>query len=207
MTKTPHPFEALRAEARSVAGAVRRACAGPGRERDLAAQSLKAASAALVAWIVASRVLHAPMAFIAPWAAVALVRSTVYRSLTESLEQLAAIAVGTTLATAAGTALGDPTLAMALVLPVVLLLGDWRRLGDQGVYARRRRRRGPGLGRGLGHWRRRALGGGLGRGDGLRNGLGRGDRLSGQLVSAWVRSKAGSGRSPRYSTQAFLTHG
>ncbi|OSY50055.1 hypothetical protein BG846_04293 [Streptomyces fradiae ATCC 10745 = DSM 40063] len=134
MAKTPHPLEALRAEARSVAGAVRRACAGPGRERDLAAQSLKAALAALVAWIVASRVLHAPMAFIAPWAAVALVRSTVYRSLTESLEQLAAIALGTTLATAAGTALGDPTLAMALVLPVVLLLGNWRRLGDQGVY-------------------------------------------------------------------------
>ncbi|CAL9314672.1 hypothetical protein SUDANB25_05291 [Streptomyces sp. SudanB25_2051] len=129
-----HLPEALRAEARSTAGAVRSACAGPGRERDLAAQSLKAALAALVAWIVAGHVLQAPMPFIAPWVAVALVRSTVYQSLAQSLEQLAAIALGTTLATAAGMAVGDPTLAMVLVLPVTLLIGNWRKLGDQGVY-------------------------------------------------------------------------
>jgi uncharacterized membrane protein YgaE (UPF0421/DUF939 family) len=129
-----HLPEALRAETRSVTRAVRSAWAGPGRERDLAAQSLKAALAALVAWIIASRVLEAPMAFIAPWAAVALVRATVYRSLAQSLEQFAAIALGTTLATAAGMTLGDPTLAMALVLPVTLLLGNWRKLGDQGIY-------------------------------------------------------------------------
>ncbi|MFV2120424.1 FUSC family protein [Streptomyces sp. Act-28] len=135
MAKSLHQFpEALRTETRSATRAVRRAWTGPGRERDLAAQSLKAALAALIAWIVASRLLQAPMAFIAPWVAVALVRSTVYRSLTQSLEQLAAVALGTTLATATGMVFGDPTLAMVLVLPVTLLLGNWRKLGDQGVY-------------------------------------------------------------------------
>ncbi|MDT9684658.1 aromatic acid exporter family protein [Streptomyces sp. TRM76323] len=135
MAKSWHHLpEALRAETRSVSRAVRRARAGPGRERDLVAQALKAALAALVAWVVASRVLHAPMAFIAPWVAVALVRATVYQSLARSLEQLAAIALGTTLATAAGMALDDPTVAMVLVLPVTLLVGNWRKLGDQGIY-------------------------------------------------------------------------
>ncbi|MEU3449156.1 aromatic acid exporter family protein [Streptomyces thermolilacinus] len=129
-----HLPEALRAEALSTAAAVRRACAGPGRERDLAVQSLKAALAALIAWIIASQVLRAPMPFIAPWVAVALVRTTVYRSMAESLEQLGAIALGTTLATVTGMAVGDPTLAMVLVLPVTLLVGNWRKLGDQGIY-------------------------------------------------------------------------
>ncbi|UIX32383.1 aromatic acid exporter family protein [Streptomyces sp. GQFP] len=119
----------------SAVAAVRRAWAGPGRERDLAAQAVKAALAAWVAWAVVGWWLAAPMAFVAPWVAVVLVESTVYRSLAHALQQLAAIAVGTAAATAVALLLDSTMAAMALVLPAVLLLEQWRRLGNQGVYA------------------------------------------------------------------------
>lgn len=114
---------------------VRLAWAGPGRERDLVAQAKQAALAAWVAWAVAGWWLAAPMAFVAPWVAVVLVESTVYRSLAHGLQQLAAIAVGTVVATGAALVLDSTMVTMALVLPTVLLLGQWQRLGSQGVYA------------------------------------------------------------------------
>ncbi|MET8566384.1 aromatic acid exporter family protein [Streptomyces flaveolus] len=116
-------------------GAARRAWAGPCRERDLAVQAVKAALAAWVAWAVAGWWLRAPVAFVAPWVAVVLVESTVYRSIAHGLQQLAAIAAGTVAATAVGLLLHSTVAAMAVVLPLVMLLGQWRRLGSQGVYA------------------------------------------------------------------------
>ncbi|MEV6739210.1 aromatic acid exporter family protein [Streptomyces sp. NPDC051104] len=114
---------------------VRRACEGPGRERDIVVQALKAALAAWVAWAVAGWWLKAPVAFVAPWVAVVLVESTVYRSIAHGLQQLAAIATGTVVATAAALLLHNTMTAMALVLPTVVLLGHWQRLGSQGIYA------------------------------------------------------------------------
>jgi hypothetical protein len=75
------------------------------------------------------------MAFVAPWVAVVLVESTVYRSIAHGLQQLAAFAMGTAAATAGALALDGTMAAMALILPVVLLLAQWQRLGAQGVYA------------------------------------------------------------------------
>jgi hypothetical protein len=120
---------------RAASQAIRRACAGPGRERDLAVQAAKAALAAWIAWAVASWWLKAPMAFMAPWVAIVLVESTVYRSIAHGLQQVAAIAAGTVLATAVALPLHDNLLAMALVLPTAVLLGHWRRLGSQGIYS------------------------------------------------------------------------
>ncbi|MFG3659802.1 aromatic acid exporter family protein [Streptomyces sp. NPDC047706] len=115
--------------------AVRRACSAPGRERDLAVQAAKAALAAWVAWAVVGWWLQAPMAFVAPWVAVVLVESTVYRSVAHGLQQLAAIAFGTVAATAGVLALGNAMAAMALVLPPAVIVGSWRQLGSQGIYA------------------------------------------------------------------------
>ncbi|MEU6145573.1 aromatic acid exporter family protein [Streptomyces sp. NPDC047081] len=114
---------------------MRRVGAGPGPERDLVVQAGKAALAAWVAWALAGWWLDAPMAFVAPWVAVVLVESTVYRSLAHGLQQLAAITVGTVVATLVALLLDSTMVTMALVLPAVLLLGNWRRLGSQGVYA------------------------------------------------------------------------
>ncbi|MER6678498.1 aromatic acid exporter family protein [Streptomyces sp. NPDC000983] len=121
--------------ARAAGLSVRRAWVEPGRERDVAVQAAKAALAAGVAWAVVGWWLHAPMAFMAPWAAIVLVESTVYRSLAHGLQQLAAIAAGTVVATACAMVLDSTLVAMALVLPVAVLLGNYRRLGNQGIYA------------------------------------------------------------------------
>ncbi|GAA2991350.1 FUSC family protein [Streptomyces fulvorobeus] len=134
MTPRARATEAVRAEILSAGRFVRRTWTVPGRERALVVQSLKAAFAALLAWVIARSWLEAPMPYIAPWVAVVLVRATVYRSYTQALQQLAAIALGTVLATAGGMALGDPTVAMAVVLPVTMLLSNWGKLGDQGLY-------------------------------------------------------------------------
>ena len=53
-------------------------------------QAFKAALAACLAWAVAGWWLKAPMAFVAPWVAVMLVESTVYRSIAHGLQQVAA---------------------------------------------------------------------------------------------------------------------
>ncbi|MFD3505032.1 aromatic acid exporter family protein [Streptomyces sp. NPDC058678] len=126
---------AVRRHSGTAVQAVRRAWAGPGRERDLVVQAGKAALAACVAWGVAGWWLKAPMAFVAPWMAVVLVESTVYRSIAHGLQQLAAIAVGTVVATAVALVLDSTMATMALVLPAVLLLAQWQRLGSQGIYA------------------------------------------------------------------------
>ncbi|WP_205614439.1 FUSC family protein [Streptomyces dangxiongensis] len=101
----------------------------------MALQAVKAALAAWLAWVVAGWWLHAPVAFVAPWVAVVLVETTVYRSIAHGLQQLAAIGAGTIAATAAGLLLHSTVAAMAVVLPLVMLLGRWRRLGSQGINA------------------------------------------------------------------------
>ncbi|MFF4274265.1 aromatic acid exporter family protein [Streptomyces sp. NPDC001536] len=126
---------AVRRHGGAAGRAVRRAWTEPGRERDLTVQACKAALAACVAWAVAGWWLQAPMAFVAPWVAVVLVESTVYRSLAHGLQQVAAIAVGTVVATVVALVLDSTMITMALVLPAVLLLAQWQRLGSQGIYA------------------------------------------------------------------------
>ncbi|MGJ5832494.1 aromatic acid exporter family protein [Streptomyces ossamyceticus] len=135
MDRTRRGTEVVRRHGGAVVLAMRRAWSGPGRERDLMAQAGKAALAACVAWAVAGWWLRAPMAFVAPWFAIVLVESTVYRSVAHGLQQLAAFAVGTVAATAGALLLDGTLVAMVLVLPVVLLLAQWQRLGAQGIYA------------------------------------------------------------------------
>ncbi|MGW7129293.1 FUSC family protein [Streptomyces bobili] len=127
--------EAVRREAGAVARAARAAGAGPGRERDLVVQSLKAAGAALLAWLVADRWLGDPMALMAPWVALVLVQATVYGSLRQAAQQWSAICAGTLLASGAQAVTGDTLGALALSLPALMLLANWPRFGDQGVYA------------------------------------------------------------------------
>ncbi|MDN0197693.1 aromatic acid exporter family protein [Streptomyces sp. S.PNR 29] len=130
-----HLQDAARREAQAVRRAARAAWQGPGRERDLVVQSLKAALAALLAWLVARNWLNDPLAMMAPWVAVVLVQATVYSSLVRAARQFAAICAGTLLASAAQLLTGDTTVALALSVPVLMLLANWPRFGDQGIYA------------------------------------------------------------------------
>ncbi|WP_181383361.1 aromatic acid exporter family protein [Streptomyces sp. NWU339] len=116
---------------RSARSALRR----PGPERDTMVQSLKAAGAAIAAWALTGWWLEAPMALLAPWTAIVLVASTVYRSVHSGVQQFAVIVVGTLWASAALAVAGNSTLgAMALTLPPLVLIGNYRRLGSQGIY-------------------------------------------------------------------------
>ncbi|MFF7162232.1 aromatic acid exporter family protein [Streptomyces sp. NPDC008086] len=127
-------MNALRREADSVGKAARAAWAGPGRERDLVVQSLKAAAAALLAWLVGSVWLGDPMALMASWVALILVQATVYSSLLQAARQFTAICAGTVLASAALALTGSTLGALALSIPLLMLLANWRRFGDQGVF-------------------------------------------------------------------------
>ncbi|MEV6400990.1 aromatic acid exporter family protein [Streptomyces sp. NPDC051907] len=96
---------------------------------------MKAAAAAVLAWAVTGWWWESPTALMAPWAAVALVQSTVYRSLISAIQQVVVIAIGTVLAVGAAAVTGNTMAAMAIVLPVTVLLGNWTRFGTQGIYA------------------------------------------------------------------------
>ncbi|MER6621682.1 aromatic acid exporter family protein [Streptomyces sp. NPDC000931] len=125
----------MRWDARSVGRAARAAWRGPGRERDLLVQSLKAAAAALLAWLLARVWLEDPMALMAPWVALVLVQATVYSSLMQAARQFTAICVGALVASGAQAVTGDTTGALALSVPVLVLLSNWPRFSDQGIYA------------------------------------------------------------------------
>lgn len=127
--------EAVRREAGAVGRAARAARSGPGRERDLVVQSLKAALAAVLAWFVASDWLDDPMALMAPWVALVLVQATVYGSLRQAAQQWSAICAGTLLASGAQALTGDTLGALAVSVPLLMLLAHWPRFGDQGIYA------------------------------------------------------------------------
>ena len=114
--------------------ALRRSVSGPGRERDLLTQSLKAAGAAVLAWVIARHLLGGPLAFLAPWAALVMVESTVYRSVIKSAQQLLTVLAGVLGATGGFLLTGNRTLALAVVLVVMMPLANWRDLGDQGIY-------------------------------------------------------------------------
>lgn len=122
-------------EARAVGRSVRAARRGPGRERDLVVQSLKAAGAALLAWAVAGVWLGDPMALMAPWVALVLVQATVYSSVRQAGQQFAAICAGALVASAAQAITDDHTGALALSLPLLMLMANWSRFGRQGIYA------------------------------------------------------------------------
>ncbi len=120
------------AELRRAAG---RAVRGPGPDRDTGVQSCKAAGAAIAAWALTGWWLRAPMALLAPWTALTLVEATVYRSFRSGVQQLAVIMAGTLGASAAMATTDGSTLgAMAIILPIMMLFGSYRRLGAQGLY-------------------------------------------------------------------------
>ncbi|OSC69065.1 hypothetical protein B5181_14110 [Streptomyces sp. 4F] len=121
-------------EACAVGRAVRAAWRGPGRERDLVVQSLKAAGAALIAWAVAGVWLDDPMALMAPWVALVLVQATVYSSVRQAGQQFTAICAGALMASAAQAITDDTTGALVLSLPVLMLISNWSRFGGQGIY-------------------------------------------------------------------------
>lgn len=86
-------------------------------------QIAKTVVAAVLAWVVATSVLHLPQSFLAPWAALLVVHATVYRTFSQGARQVAATLLGVLLAWAVGNALGSDPLAVGAVLLLGLTLG------------------------------------------------------------------------------------
>ncbi|MFH8612640.1 aromatic acid exporter family protein [Streptomyces sp. NPDC018029] len=129
-------WRAVAWDVQAIWNAARRAVTAPGPERDTTVQSLKAAGAGVLAWALAGWWWSAPMALLAPWTALFIVQSTVYRSVRSALQQFAVVVTGTLLAAGGSVVTGNNSLAaMAIVLPVTVLLSGYARFGTQGVYA------------------------------------------------------------------------
>jgi cell shape-determining protein MreD len=94
-------------------------------------QLVKTVVAAVLAWVLASRVFDLPQAFLAPWAALLVVHATVYRTFSRGLRQVTGAVLGVLLAWAVGNYLGLTTFAVSTLLVVGLIVGSVRWFRDE----------------------------------------------------------------------------
>jgi uncharacterized membrane protein YccC len=111
-----------------------RAVRGIGPERAVLAQAVKAALAAVLAWLAAAQLFDLAQPFLAPWAAVFIVEATVYRSLRSAGQQVAAVGIAVLLAAAVEFAVPWQVLGMAVAVLAGLLIGQGRWFGDSGPW-------------------------------------------------------------------------
>jgi uncharacterized membrane protein YccC len=100
-----------------------------------ALQILKTVAAAVAAWGLAVTVFDLPQPFLAPWAALLTVHTTVYRTLERGLQQVAAAVLGVLLAVAAGSAFGVSAASLGAMLLVAMAAGTTRVLRDESTTA------------------------------------------------------------------------
>ena len=89
-------------------------------------QLAKIVVAAVVAWWLAHEALGLPQAFLAPWSALLVVHSTVYRTFSRGLTQVSAAVLGVLLAWAVGHLAGVTTTGVSVLLVVGLVVGSLR---------------------------------------------------------------------------------
>ena len=96
---------------------------------------VKAAGAAVLAWVLARSVLGLAQPFLAPWAALLTVHATVYRTFARGAQQVASAFLGVLLAFAAGAVFGVNAVSLGVVLLVALTVGTTRALRDESTTA------------------------------------------------------------------------
>ena len=96
-------------------------------------QTVKTALAGMLAWVVATDVLHLDQPFLAPWAAVLVVHATIYRTLSRGAQQVSATFLGVFLAWSAGQLFGHGALAMGIMLLVAFAVGRVRWWREEGM--------------------------------------------------------------------------
>ena len=113
---------------------VRRACTTPGNERLALVQAAKAALAAMLAWLVSTSLLELPQAFLAPYAAIFAVESTVTGTLRTSAQQIASVASAVLLAALVDLLIPWRTVAIGVATLAGLLIGRLRFYGESGYW-------------------------------------------------------------------------
>ena len=86
-------------------------------------QLVKTVLAGVLAWVVVGEVLDLSQSFLAPWAALLVVHSTVYRTFAQGARQVGAAVIGVVLAWAVGSAFGVDVVTVAIVLLVGMVVG------------------------------------------------------------------------------------
>ena len=104
----------------------------PARVADVL-QTVKTALAGTLGWVVATHLLHLQQAFLAPWAAVLVVHSTIHRTLARGAQQVSATFLGVFLAWLAGQLFGLGGLAMGAMLLVAFGVGRVRWWRDEAM--------------------------------------------------------------------------
>ncbi|MCT2591595.1 aromatic acid exporter family protein [Streptomyces sp. N2-109] len=112
---------------------LQRAAQYSGPERETLLLLLKSLVAGVFSWGLAQYVIASPQPTYAPFTALLVVQSTVYRSLLYSTQYILAVIFGVLAAGAAGPLLGVNVAAFAAMLAVTLAIGRWQRLGPQGL--------------------------------------------------------------------------
>jgi uncharacterized membrane protein YccC len=121
-----------RAWSSRLAAPLRPASSGPVRYwQDQVRLAVKGAIAAVAAWALARYAVSQPDPYFAPLAALLGVYPTVARSLREGLRYMAGFVLGAALAIPVGMLLGPGLAGIAIVVLAGVLIGGWRRLGDQ----------------------------------------------------------------------------
>lgn len=96
-------------------------------------QLVKTVVAVVAAWVLATHVLDLAQSFLAPWAALLVVHSTVYRTFSQGVRQVVAAVAGVVLAWLAGAALGLDPLGVGLAVTAGLVVGSAAWFRDEGT--------------------------------------------------------------------------
>lgn len=125
------PVSMVRSRWRRMSGSVRRRLAHPGPDRDALLTIFKSVVAASAAWLVGHNALGASSATFAPFTALLMVQATISQSLDRSARFAAAMVVGVVLAGLVTPLFGAAAWTFAGLILVALILGRWRKLGQQ----------------------------------------------------------------------------
>ncbi|MFD9303196.1 aromatic acid exporter family protein [Streptomyces sp. NPDC060048] len=112
---------------------LRRAARGPGSERDDLALGAKSVVAAMAAWVIARYLLPPTVSTFAPFTALVALQATVYRSVRDCVQYLAAMAAGAALAASLAAVAGIHGWTFGLLTLTALGLGRIERFGQQGT--------------------------------------------------------------------------
>ncbi|WP_435192153.1 FUSC family protein [Streptomyces sp. bgisy126] len=106
---------------------------GPGEARDGLLLQAKGAAAATVAWSLSSWLLPTNVTAFAPFTALLALQATVYRSMWDSAQYLAAMAIGTAVAAGFGSTVGVHAWTLCVLVFVALAVARLQLLGGQGA--------------------------------------------------------------------------
>ncbi|GAA1091474.1 MULTISPECIES: FUSC family protein [Streptomyces violaceusniger group] len=109
-----------------------RAKGSPGHERHILDMIGKSTLAAALSWYVAHDLMAAASPAFAPFSAVLMIQVTVYQSLLQSLRYVGAVCAGVLVQAALGFLAGPDLVTFVLVVLIAMVIGRWRRLGEQG---------------------------------------------------------------------------